>query len=186
MDKLLTVILRPSLIYGEEDNHFITKILAIAKANSNVLRRIDNVFIRMQPVYVGNVAHACLRAKDQMQLDKRIGGEEFIITDDTKVMDPFEFFEPYLQCRQYRLSNRSYPYWLFIMFFSLYCWLIKLVHNVITIKLPSSLTPATVHYICNIYFFNRDKATLRLDYTPLYDHEESQKRSISFYKKVSI
>lgn len=184
--KLLTVVLRPTLIYGEEDNHFVTKILSIAKANSGVLRRIDNIFIRTHPVYAGNVAHACIRAKDKMQVESNLGGEHFIITDDTKILDPFEFLEPYVNARNFQLSKSSYPYWLFIMFFALYAWLVRLLWSVHPMKLPNYLTPATVRYLCNTYFFNRTKATLRLDYEPLYDHDESLNRSIQYYKKVSL
>ncbi|KPM03178.1 3 beta-hydroxysteroid dehydrogenase type 7-like protein [Sarcoptes scabiei] len=186
IDNLLTVILRPTVFYGEQDNNFITKVFEVAKWNSNLLRRLDNIYIQMHPVYVGNVAHACLRAKEKMLIERNIGGEEFFINDDTKFQNPFDFFEPYLKARGFQLSKRSYPYWLFILIFSFYCCVIKMIRNFIKIKLPSSLTPATITYIVNTYFVNRNKATLRLDYDPLYTNEESHKRSIEYYRNVPI
>lgn len=185
-DRLKTVILRPNIMYGEEDNHFVTKILAIAKANGGQLRRLDNVFTRMQPIYVGNVAHACLKAKNRIQIDQKISGEEFIITDDTKIMDPFEFVEPFIKARGFQMTKRVYPYWLFIMVFTLYCWLCKKIGNILPLRIPANMTPETVKFICNTYFFNRTKATLRLDYDPLYDHDESVSRSLEFYKKCPL
>ncbi|OTF76430.1 3 beta-hydroxysteroid dehydrogenase type 7-like protein [Euroglyphus maynei] len=185
-DRLKTVILRPNIMYGEEDNHFITKILSIAKSNSGQLRRIDNVFIRLQPVYVGNVAHACMKAKNRLQLDRKISGEEFIITDDTKILDPFDFFEPFLNAKGFQLTKRSYPYWLFIWLFTLYCWLYKKFGNILPLRIPESLTPETLKFICTTYFFNRTKSILRLDYDPLYDYDESFKRSLEYYKNCSI
>ncbi|XP_027199978.1 3 beta-hydroxysteroid dehydrogenase type 7 [Dermatophagoides pteronyssinus] len=185
-EQLKTVIIRPNLMYGEEDNHFITKILSITKANSGQLRRIDNVFTRMQPVYVGNVAWSCLKAKKRLQIDPKITGEEFIITDDTKIVDPFEFLEPFINARGYQLTKRSYPYWLFIMLFTLYCWLYRNFANILPIRIPDYLTPQTIQFICNTYFFNRTKAILRLDYDPLYDHDESINRSLQYYQKCSI
>lgn len=184
--KLQTVVLRPTWIYGEEDNNFLTKILGVAKSTGGVLRRIDNVFIRGQPVYAGNVACACLRAKDKLQVDPSVGGEHFFITDDTKILDPFEFVEPYVKAKGFQLSARAYPFWLFVLILSLYSWLINLLWSVYPIKLPANLTTANVRFLCTTYFFNRTKATLRLDYEPLYEHEESETRSLQYYKKVTI
>lgn len=164
----------------------MTKILAIAKCNSGVLRRIDNVFIRIQPVYAGNVAVACLRAKDKLQVDASVGGEHFFITDDTKILDPFEFVEPYAKAKGFQLSKRAYPFWLFILVLALYSWLINLLWSVYPIKLPPYLNTPNVRYLCNTYFFNRTKATLRLDYEPLYEHEDSETRSLQYYKKVPL
>lgn len=174
------------MIYGEEDHHFVTRVLSIAKAYSGVLRRIDNIFIRGHPVYAGNVAAACLRTKDKLQADPNLGGEAFFITDDTKILDPFEFFEPYLKARGFRLSDRQYPYWIFIIIFALFTWIISLVRSFYEIKLPQNLTPANLRYLCNTYFFNRNKATLRLDYEPIYNHDEALERSLPYYKSVPI
>jgi 3beta-hydroxy-delta5-steroid dehydrogenase / steroid delta-isomerase len=178
--------MRPTLLYGEEDNHFVSKILKIAKEQSGVLRRIDNVFIRIQPTYAANAGWACLKAKDKLQSDESIGGEAFFITDDTQILDTFDFLMPYLQCKGYNLSNRSYPYWLFMIIFHLLVLLIRILWSVYPINLQKGLTPANVKYLCNTYFFNRNKAILRLNYEPLYNHEEAQQKSIQYYKKLYL
>ncbi|KAJ6216763.1 hypothetical protein RDWZM_007920 [Blomia tropicalis] len=174
------------LMYGEEDAHFITSVLAIAKHHSGVLRRIDNVFTRIQPVYAGNVAVATIQAKEKLQIDDSVGGERFFITDDTKILDQYEFLEPYLQCRGYRLSNRSYPIWLFLFFLWFYTLLINAIWSVFPIRMAPNLTAANVRLLCTTHFFNRTKATLRLEYEPMYDHDEAHTRSIEYYKKVSL
>lgn len=184
--KLITLALRPTLIYGEEDKHFLTKMLSIAKSYSGVLRRVDNIFVRGHPVYAGNVATACLQAMNKMQQDPNLGGEQFFITDDTRIVDPFEFFDPYLKARGFQLSERQYPYWLFIMIFAFFTWFLKLFSMTNLLNLPSDLTPPIVRYICNTYFFNRNKATLRLDYEPAFNHDEAQERSMPYYKSVAI
>ena len=158
----------------------------IAKHHGGTLRKVDNVFIRIQPVYVGNVAWSCLKAKDKILADDAISGEQFFITDDTKIMDPFEFLEPYLALKGFKLSDWSYPYWAFITIFILLSWLSRLVCSIYPIKFAPSLTTATVRYLCNTYFFNRTKATLRLEYEPLFEHDESQNRSLQYYKKLSL
>lgn len=164
----------------------MSEVLQIAKGQKGVLRKIDNVFIRMQPIYAGNAAWACIKAKDKLQTDQSIGGEAFFITDDTQILDPFDFFAPYLQCKGYRLSNRSYPYWIFMLIFHLLVLFIRVTWSLYPISLPAGLTPANVKYICNTYFFNRNKAILRLNYDPIYSHEEAQERSIQYYKKLYL
>lgn len=45
---------------------------------------------------------------------------EFHITDDTTIGDPFEFLEPYLDCKGMRLTKKSYPFvalWLLLFLF---------------------------------------------------------------------
>lgn len=160
--------------------------LKIAKRQSGVLRQIDNVFVRIQPTYVGNASWATIRAKDKLQKDPSIAGEEFFVTDDTQILDPFEFLQPYLECRGFRLSKRSYPYWLFMTILYFIVLLIRLLSSIYPFELQKGLTPSNVRYVCNTYFFNRNKSILRLDYEPLYTHEESQQKSIQFYKKLYL
>lgn len=44
------------------------------------------------------------------------------------------------------------------------------------------ITPQTFFFLCNSLFLNRTKASLRLGYEPLYDADESRRRSIDWYK----
>jgi len=182
--KLQTLSLRPTLLYGEQDTHFVHQALKLTRERGGTLRRIDNVFIRVQPTYAGNAAWACIKAKDKIQHDQSIGGEAFFITDDTTISDPFEFLEPYIKCKGYKLSKRAFPYWLFMIFLYLSVLFIKMVHSVYPIQLPTCVTPANIKYLCNTFFFNRNKAILRLNYEPLYSNEVSQEKSIEYYKKL--
>ena len=150
------------------------------------MRQIDNVFVRIQPTYAGNAGWACIRAKDKLLTDSSIAGEAFFVTDDTQILDPFEFLQPYLECRGYSLSKRSYPYWLFMLVLYFIVLLIRLMSSVYRFELQKGLTPQNIRYLCNTYFFNRNKAILRLDYEPLYNHEESQQKSIQYYKKLYL
>lgn len=174
------------MIYGEEDTHVITQILRIAKESSGVLRRIDNIFIRVQPVYAGNVAAATLQAKNKVQSDPSVGGEHFFISDDTRILDPFEFAEPYVKARGYKISERAYSLWIFLIIFAIYSWVNNLIGSIYTIKFPGGVTSRMVRFYCTTYFFNRTKATLRLEYEPLYQHEEAEARSLAYYKKVPL
>lgn len=78
-DSLNAVIIRFSAMYGEFDKHFVSKILEAAKFFKGKLQRIDNIWIRHQPIYAANAAWALIKAKQRMDKDQSISGEgEFI------------------------------------------------------------------------------------------------------------
>lgn len=129
-DSLNAVIIELPPTYGEFDQHYITYILKVAKHFGNKLQRVSNVWTRQQPLYVGNAAWSIISAKKKMDIDSSISGEEFIITDDTKILDPFDFLTPYLECKGMSVTTRSYPYlplWIVMMFFF---FVIKLVKSI--------------------------------------------------------
>lgn len=145
---------------------------------------MDNVFTRTQVTYVGNAAWACCKAKDRLRLDPGIGGEQFIITDDTPVQDPFDFIKPYLDQVNCRLSDRPLPYWILIIILELILIVVTLIRPFYSIDLPEKYNPRRVRYLCTTFFFNRNKSTLRLTYQPLYTPDDSKKRSLVYYGKL--
>ena len=58
-----------------------------------------------------------------MDEDQSISGEEFHITDETAIGDPFDFLEPFLICKGMKLSKGGYPFipcWILLwLFFAL-------------------------------------------------------------------
>lgn len=75
MDFLNAIIVRFPTIYGEFDRHYVSKIIEITKFFGGKLRRMDNIWIRQQPIYVGNAAWSLLKAKQKMDSDQSISGE---------------------------------------------------------------------------------------------------------------
>ena len=74
-DSLNAVIIRFTPVYGEHDKYFVSKILEISKFFGGKLQRFTNVWIRQQPIYVGNAAWALIKAKQRMDWDENISGE---------------------------------------------------------------------------------------------------------------
>lgn len=74
-DCLNAIIVRFPTIYGEFDRHYVSKIIEITKFFGGTLRRMDNIWIRQQPIYVGNAAWSLLKAKQKMNIDQSISGE---------------------------------------------------------------------------------------------------------------
>ena len=171
-------------MYGEEDAHFIPEVLEMSRYTKNTFYRIDNIFIRSQLTYVGNAAWAVIKAKDKLQLDKSIAGEAFFITDDTPIVDPFDFLKPIVESNDIKVASYSIPCWLLVIFLNILHLIVNVVGVVYEINLPEIVNKKKLLYLANTFFFNRNKAIIRLDYDPLYSPEESEERAFSFYKKL--
>lgn len=226
LDSLRTVIVRFTPIYGEFDQYFVTKLLKVAKFFGGKLQRFTNIWIRQQPIYVGNAAWSLLKANRRLDHDESISGEEFHITDETPIGDPFDFLQPFVEARGMTVSKSTlpaWPIWFLLLFFAFLrnCLSSLDIFGLFTQKKsrldeaielderrraereephsnrgPESdcsarpkatrwyhlVTPQTFYFICNSLFLNRTKASLRLDYEPLFSADEAMERSLAWYK----
>ncbi|KAH6931936.1 hypothetical protein HPB50_001674 [Hyalomma asiaticum] len=180
-----TLVLRPTAMYGEEDPHFVVQFLRVAKSSKNTLTKIRSVDERFQVTYVGNAALAHLRAMEKLAVDESVAGEVFYVTDDTPLEDMYEFLRPFVECQGCRLSDYTVPYLLAILVLMLLALVLRLVRPLYR---PRSYIPppSAVTYICTSLFFNRTKATLRLNYYPNVTPDEAVQRSISYYKSLEF
>lgn len=85
-----------------------------------------------------------------------------------------------------KVSSFSLPYWLVISLLTLLVFGVKLISPIVKITLPKHLDPTKVQFICKTYFFNRNKAILRLNYEPFYTAEESEKRALNYYNTLTL
>lgn len=157
-----------------------------AKGFNNVLPRIDNIYSRTQATYVGNAAWACIKAKDKLVSGSNIGGEEFFITDDTEIEDAFDFVKPFLESQNLHVAKKTIPFWMVYYAIRILMILIVFIKPFYRYELPERFNLKKIQYICTTYFFNRTKATLRLEYEPFYSKEESFQRSLQYYKSLKI
>lgn len=183
---LRTLSLRPTPIYGEEDNHLVTAMITKAKTDfKGVLLRVHSLDERMQITYAGNAAWAHIKAKERLIHDESISGEEFFINDDTPIIDLYENLRPYLEAAKVKLSDYVYPYWLVYFGLIFLTFVLRLISPIYKpkIELP---TPGMVAFLCSTIFFNRSKATLRLNYQPIYTPEEAKQKTTEYFQKAKI
>lgn len=74
-DSLNAVIIRFPTFYGEFERYFVSRVLEVTNYFGGTLRRLDNVWIKQQPIYVENAAWALICAKKRMDKDQSISGE---------------------------------------------------------------------------------------------------------------
>ena len=185
-DRMRTIILRPTILYGEQDKHYVPMALRWAKDFRGTLIKIDNIYTRLQWCYAGNAAWACLLAKERIVHDESLSAEEFFVTDDTPIVDPYDFLVPFVEAKRYKVSKRSIPYLLVQLWLLIIVLLIKLLRPICKLRLPTRYDPTQIQYFCTTHFFNRNKATLRLDYKPLFDAERSQQLSCEYYRELKV
>ena len=90
-------------MYGEEDPFYVTSGLEKAKSNKGVLMVVGGRKALFQQSYAGNVAWAFLCALSSMSKDEDLGGKALFITDDTPLMNSFDFTEIFLKILGYSL-----------------------------------------------------------------------------------
>ncbi|MGE0084850.1 MAG: NAD-dependent epimerase/dehydratase family protein [Desulfococcaceae bacterium] len=80
-DGLKTVILRPHLIWGPEDNHLVPRILARA----GKLRIVGECGKKVDTIYIDNAAHAHLLAAEKLLANPRLSGRVYFISQDDPI-----------------------------------------------------------------------------------------------------
>ncbi|GIY04562.1 3 beta-hydroxysteroid dehydrogenase type 7 [Caerostris extrusa] len=182
---LRTLSIRPVPLYGEGDKHFMYQILRYAKKYNGYYLRIRSLDERLQICYVGNAAWAHIKAKDRLVEDETISGEAFFITDDTSIIDIHEHVRQYMNARNFNVSSYIFPYWLAWIILSFICLIIRIIN--VFVKFEFEIPAVSqLNYMCSTFFFNRSKATLRLDYIPIYNAEEANNLSMNYYKSVNL
>lgn len=81
-DGLMTITLRPHLIWGPGDNHLIPRIIEKAK----MLIRIGNGKNLVDTIYVNNAAHAHILAADALKKNHKLSGNIYFISQDKPVL----------------------------------------------------------------------------------------------------
>ncbi len=80
-DGLPTVILRPHLIWGPQDNHLTPRILA----RGHRLRRVGDGCNRVDTIYIDNAADAHMLAADKLWRQPELSGRVYFISQDQPV-----------------------------------------------------------------------------------------------------
>lgn len=78
--QLATVALRPHIIWGPGDPHFVPRLVERAKAGR--LRLVGDSDPKVDTVYVENAAEAHLLALEKLSPDSQIAGKAYFITQD--------------------------------------------------------------------------------------------------------
>jgi nucleoside-diphosphate-sugar epimerase len=80
-ERLKTIILRPHLIWGPQDNHLVPRIIERA----NRLVRVGDGKNLVDTIYIDNAADAHIQAADRLEQDYHLSGRIYFISQDDPV-----------------------------------------------------------------------------------------------------
>jgi nucleoside-diphosphate-sugar epimerase len=179
-ERLKTVVLRPSDIYGEADPYHIGSLVNMAKGGFYV--RLGDGSAKCQHIYVGNIAHAhILAARALMNGSDHVSGQVYFMTD-APGSNFFKFFDQVVEGAGYKIRPKNF--WIprgiaFAMgsMSEFFAWLIRPVKSY-----HPKFSRFAVTYTCTSYTFNSDKAKKDFGFEPKYSPEEAMRRTIDYYR----
>lgn len=80
-ERLKTIILRPHLIWGPQDNHLVPRIIKRA----NRLVKVGNGKNLVDTIYIDNAADAHIQAADRLEQNHNLSGRVYFISQDNPV-----------------------------------------------------------------------------------------------------
>ncbi|KAI1419547.1 sterol-4-alpha-carboxylate 3-dehydrogenase [Xylaria sp. FL1777] len=172
---LLTVVIRPSAIFGEGDQMILPRLINVYREGKAYIQigRNQNLF---DFTYVGNVAHAHLLAAETL-FNNKVDGECFFITNGSPV-----YFWDF--ARSVWVSA-GFPYdprrvWVLPLSIAL---IIGFLGELLAIVLrrPATLTRQRVAFSGMTRYYNISKARQRLGYEPLVPLNVAVKKSVRWY-----
>ncbi|KAH8298635.1 hypothetical protein KR018_004498 [Drosophila ironensis] len=185
-DYLATSAIRAPLTYGECDSHFIPDIFEYLSTRGWVYPRIAGVGGKQQVVYAGNVAWGHICAYKALQVsEKAVNGLPVFVTDDTAINDVSRFIQKMaLLGGRFKVKTSWWyiPHFLFFFLAFLLEVVVRLLHPYTKYRLPYSLR-AIASYTSSMVMYNRLRASIHMDYMPLFDPDTSAERSAKWYAK---
>jgi len=188
---LCTGVIRPVGLYGERDTVHMGIIYETGRdvGKAMVIKFGDGSAV-FQHVYARNCAwmHALL-AKKLVERDPQAAGQVFFGIDNTKVVNFFEFFRPYLAAKQYRIQTVGIPEWILYPLFAFAEDVFLLLRAVAPSMMKGfslKLSRRAIQGSCVTAWFHTDKAKRLLGYEPLCTPMESRSRTISHFQTAMM
>ncbi|XP_049290446.1 3 beta-hydroxysteroid dehydrogenase/Delta 5--_4-isomerase [Anopheles funestus] len=185
-EKLKTIAIRPPVMFGECDERFVPSITKVALKFNGSIPKLAGPGGKQQIIYAGNAAWCLVRAKDALvENAKNIAGYPVFVTDESGIEDTTRFCQRISRANdtlKLRPSNYQIP--LFLTFFLAFLLelLVKALHPFAKIRLP--FPPCgMLSYMSSIMLFNRIRASIYLDYEPIYSEEKAVTNSALWYER---
>ena len=175
------------MFYGENDHINVSKLLQVARGFGGRLARIGTAEdMTVQQTYVGNVAWAHVMAlKALTERPDECAGRAYFVTDNTPVMNPSLFAEPFLEDNGMKLTSYSIPFKLVYFLSVFFLFVVNLIRRFLPEWRPSESQDVSMMQLVfptMKYTFSRKAAEERLKYSPRFTFEESLKRSRAYYQ----
>ncbi len=173
---LLTVILRPHLIWGPKDSHIVPRIISRAKQ----LLIVGNGKNLVDTIYIDNAAYAHILAAVKLDENPGISGNIYFISQGKPVL-LWEMINNILKAGGLPPVKRSISHKA--------AWLIgailELVYNIINIKSEPEMTRFVANELAKSHWFDISAAQNDLGYIPRVSTKEGLKRLEAWLSRIS-
>lgn len=169
-EELQTLALRPHLIFGPGDRHFIPTI--IKRAQQGRMLRIGNGQNVVDVCFIEDCVNAHLLAYQSLTKDSLSAGKAFFISqgDPIKLWD---FIEKVLAAHKLSISSFKVPSAIAFALANVF----ELIAKIFPGKIKPLFTRFLVSEMTTDHYFNIDSARQLLKYNPAYSTDEAIKKS---------
>ena len=172
---MLTVALRPHLIFGPRDNHLIPRV--IERARSGQLRRVGDGTNLVDIVYVENAAEAHLLAADRLTPGSPVAGQAYFISQGEPV-NLWEWINQLLEAVGVAPVRRSISYGAARAVGAI----LEVLYTLVGATSEPKMTRFVAHQLAKSHYFSIDKARADLDYEPRVSTEEGLRRTVESFR----
>ena len=166
---LMTVALRPHLIWGPGDNHLVPRILARGRAGK--LRKIGRGDKKIDSVYIDNAATAHLLACDRLGPGAPPAGRAYFISNG-EPLPTWELVDRILAAGGLPPVTRSVPLWLAVAA----GWVMERTYAIFRPDEEPPMTPFLARELATSHWFDLGAARRDLGYVPLVSIAEGLER----------
>jgi nucleoside-diphosphate-sugar epimerase len=172
---LLTVSLRPHLIFGPRDNHLIPSLLARAKDGQ--VPQVGDGTNRVDLTYVEDAAYAHLLADEALATDPSLGGSVYFISQDEPVA-----LWPWIRDLLAKLDlppiRRRIP----LPVARAAGRVMATAHRVLPLGGEPRLTPFLASELAESHYYDISRAKRELGYAPRYSMVEAKAKTIAWFR----
>lgn len=164
---LLTIILRPHLIWGPRDNHLVPRIIKRAKR----LVRVGNGRNLVDTIFIDNAAEAHVAAADRLEINPGLSGKIYFISQDEPI-PAWDIINGILKAAGLEPVRRSIPHKM--------AWLIgallECVYKIFNLKGEPQMTRFLADELAKAHWFDISAAKKDLGYAPRISTAEGLRR----------
>ncbi|UCD90438.1 MAG: NAD-dependent epimerase/dehydratase family protein [Desulfobacterales bacterium] len=173
-DHLMTVILRPHLIWGPRDTHFVPRIIKRAKR----LVRVGNGRNLVDTIYIDNAAEAHVLAADMLEKNPALSGNIYFLSQDEPI-PAWDMINAILRAAGLNPVKRSMPRRM--------AWLIgavlEFVYQTFNIDGEPRMTRFLADELATAHWFDISAAKKDLGYVPRISIKEGLKHLENWLSK---
>jgi nucleoside-diphosphate-sugar epimerase len=177
--QLLTVALRPQLMWGPGDRHLLPRLLERARAGR--LRKVGSRDVKVDTTYIDNCVEAHLLAAAKLVLGTQLGGRVYFVSDGSPV-GLWTMANRLLAAAGAPPVTRAVPAWVATALGAT----LEGIHRAFSIEREPGLTRFAASQLSHAQWFDISAARRDLGYAPRVSIEEGLARLTAWCQETAI